>query len=269
MCAYLESLVNKNREAEVVAPSRLLLSLEGRALLELASLPLALPWLRRCTPRGDGHAVLVIPGFLASDHSTAPMRRFLIRRGYDANGWELGRNCGPRHGLMEQLQQRLEVLYARSGGKVSLIGWSLGGIFAREIARAKPACVRQVITLGSPLYGEPETSTNIWRIYKRVVGLNLGLLKRGDSSPPVPTTSVYSHGDGIVSWRGSVERLGRQAENVEVNCASHLGLGVNPTVWYVLAHRLAQPEGDWQPFVPNGLSRLMFPSCRLGGSPPS
>ena len=255
-----DSHLDDERKNKICAPSRLLLALEGRALLELASLPFAWPWLRRRAPLGDGHAVLVIPGFLASDRSTVPLRRFLTQLGYDVSGWEQGRNCGPRQGVVEQLQRQLEAMHARSGGKVSLIGWSLGGIYAREIARLRPECVRQVITLGSPLYGEPATSTNVWRVYTRVVGAHKDALIRGETAPPVPTTSIYSRGDGVVGWKGSVERCGQQTENVEVNCASHLGLGVNAAAWYVLADRLAQLEGDWRPFASGRLRRLLY-SC--------
>ncbi|AZT85474.1 esterase [Marinobacter sp. NP-4(2019)] len=248
-------LVFRREKEKTLRPSRLLLALEGRALLELATLPLAMPWLLRRVPRGDGHAVLVIPGFLASDISTVPLRRFLRNRGYQVHGWEQGRNFGPKAGLMEQMVERLEQLHTDTNTRVSLIGWSLGGIFAREIARAKPHLVRQVITMGSPLYGAPETSTHAWHLYKRLNRYGDEGLVRGDKAPPVPTTSVFSRGDGIVGWEGSVERCGAQTENVEVNCASHLGLGVNPVVWTVLGDRLAQGETEWTPFRVRGAGK--------------
>lgn len=247
-------------KAQVLSPSKLLLALEGRALLELASVPLATPCLLRHVPCGDGHAVLVIPGFLASDLSTAPLRRFLRHRGYNVCGWGQGRNCGPRAGVVDRLLQQLEELHASSGGKVSLIGWSLGGIFAREIARSRPHLVRQVITLGSPLYGEPETSTNVWGLYQRLNGPGEHGAMRGDKAPPVPTTSIFSRGDGIVAWEASLEWRGAHIDNVEVHRASHLGLGVNPFVWFVLGDRLAQDEVEWVPFRTTGLRRLLFSS---------
>lgn len=251
-------LLPRKGKPQVISPSKWLLALETRAVLELVSVPLALPCLLRQVPRGDGHAVLVIPGFLASDLSTAPLRRFLRNRGYNACGWGQGRNCGPRVGVMERLLQQLDELHANTGGKVSLIGWSLGGIFAREVARIRPDLVRQVITLGSPLYGAPETSTNVWKLYQRVNGPGSDESMRGDEAPPVPTTSIFSRGDGIVGWAGSVERSGTNIDNVEVNGASHLGLGVNPFVWFALGDRLAQTETGWVPFRPRGLKRLFF-----------
>jgi pimeloyl-ACP methyl ester carboxylesterase len=125
-------------------PARRLLLLEGRALLELAALVPAYPVLRRA-PVGDGHAVLVLPGLMASDFSTRALRRFLRDKGYQAHGWKQGRNLGPSDALIAAMVERLADVHRRSGRRVSLIGWSLGGIYARELARAMPDLVRQVI----------------------------------------------------------------------------------------------------------------------------
>lgn len=129
----------------------------GRAFGELSSLPLAEAALR-FAPEGDGHAVLVCPGFLTSDRSTGLLRRFIRSKGYAVHGWELGRNMGPgtagENG--ERLAERVISLYRASRRKVSLVGWSLGGVLAREIAKRLPDQVRQVITLGSPLSVGPE-----------------------------------------------------------------------------------------------------------------
>jgi pimeloyl-ACP methyl ester carboxylesterase len=239
-------------------PSRLLLGLELRAFGELASIPYAMPWLLSKAAPGDGHPVLIIPGMLASDRSSTLLRRFLTVCGYRAQGWQLGHNLGPRHAVMQQLQQALARRHAESGRRVSLIGWSLGGIFAREIARKAPQHVRQVITLGSPLYGDPESSTNAWKVYSRLARRHFtDQYARGDMAPPVPTTSIYTRSDGVVGWGCCVEHPGPRRENIELGNASHIGLGVNPVVWHALADRLAQPEGDWRPFDPG------FPECLL------
>lgn len=240
-----------------LGPSKLLLALEGRAVLEWLCTPLARPWLKRHCPRGDGHAVLVLPGFLAGDTSTLPLRSFLSDCGYQVQGWHQGRNYGPRVGVMAALQAQLSALQQRSGARVSVIGWSLGGIFGRELARLQPESVRQVISLGSPLYGEPQTSTNVWPLYQRIsVGYRADV-ERGDCAPPVPTTSIFSRDDGVVGWRGSVEAHGAQICNIQLRSGSHLGLGVNPLVWLVLAERLAQAEHAWQPYNAQGLSRWL------------
>jgi len=152
-------------------PSRLLLALEVRAIWELQAFLAAYPLLQRA-PRGDGHPVLVLPGLAASDASTRPLRAYLTEQGYAAHGWKQGPNHGPRAGVEEGMQARLAELAERYQRKVSLIGWSLGGVFARELARRRPAQVRQVITLGSPFANEPKAS-NAWRLYEALSGVRL------------------------------------------------------------------------------------------------
>ena len=146
-------------------PSRTLLLLEGRAVQELGAFWLLRPWLA-AAPRGDGHPVLVLPGLLASDLSTQPLRSFLKSHGYAAHGWKQGRNLGLRSGVERSMLERVEELYDRHGGrKISLVGWSLGGIYARQIAKRVPDKVRSVISLGSPFTGNPK-ATNAWRVYE-------------------------------------------------------------------------------------------------------
>lgn len=240
-------------------PSKLLLSLEVRAIAELSAFFSMAP-LMRLAPAGDGHPVLVLPGLSASDTSTRQLRAFLKGRGYRAHGWKLGNNFGPRPGVEDQMQERLAELHARYGRKVSLIGWSLGGIFAREMARRAPAQVRDVITLGSPFAGEPGAS-NAWWLYQLVSG-------RSEDHPadrvarkvplPVPATAIFSRSDGIVAWQGCLEQRSPTTENIEVE-GSHSGLGHNPVVLYAIADRLAQAEGQWKPFQRDGLRRLIYP----------
>ena len=118
-------------------PSKTLLLLEARALHELAAFAGALPLLS-LAPRGDGHSVLVFPGLIASDISTRPLRAYLNSRGYDAHGWGQGRNFGPRAGVERRMLDHIRELRQRSGRKVSLIGWSLGGVYARQLAKLRP-----------------------------------------------------------------------------------------------------------------------------------
>jgi pimeloyl-ACP methyl ester carboxylesterase len=230
------------RAEPIEPPSRLLLLLEGRALGEYAALVLSWPFIR-LLPRGDGHPVLVLPGFMASDFSTQPMRRVLSRLGYDAHGWGLGRNSGASGAIRDGMRARLEALHAAAGRKVSLIGWSLGGVYARELARHAPQLVRRVITLGSPINGHPHAN-NADALYQRVNGRNPPVdweaFNRRRVPPNVPCTAVYSKTDGIVAWRCSLEDVAPNTENVEVQ-GSHLGLGVNPQVLRIVAERLARP----------------------------
>jgi pimeloyl-ACP methyl ester carboxylesterase len=148
----------KRATDRVGPPSRLLLALEVRAIWELQAFFATYPLLRRA-PRGDGHPVLVLPGLAASDVSTRPLRTLLKELGYAAHGWKQGTNNGPRDGVEAGMEARLTELAQRYQRKVSLIGWSLGGIFARELARRSPELVRQVITLGSAFASEPKRAT--------------------------------------------------------------------------------------------------------------
>jgi len=226
-------------------PSVALLALEGRAWLELAALLPALPLLGRA-PVGDGHPVLVLPGWLASDRSTQALRWFLRNRGYHAHGWRLGRNYGPSGALRTALAERFTALHQRHGRRLSLIGWSLGGIYARELARRFPRDVRQVITLASP-FRDP-SATSIGRFFRaRRDGPPGGPHAPLGTPLPVPSTSVYSRSDGIVAWRSCLEDGGPLRESVEVR-SSHCGMGHHPAVLLVIADRLAQPEGAWRPF---------------------
>ena len=237
-------------------PSRALLFMEGRAVFELGAFVASLPWLRRL-PRGDGHPVLVFPGLAASDLSTRPMRGLLRNRGYKTHGWQLGRNLGLRPGVLGGMLERLDALADRHGEKVSLIGWSLGGIYARELAKIRPGSVRQVISMGSPFGGHPK-ATHAWRLYEFTSGHSVDnppIETTLSEPPPVPTTSIFSKTDGVVSWQNCQQADGQKVENIRVE-GSHMGLGHNPMVLYVVADRLAQPEGRWQPFsYPNPLAR--------------
>ncbi len=240
-------------------PSRELLLLELRAIGELSAFFATYPLLR-LAPRGDGHAVLVVPGLAASDASTAPLRRFLADQGWKPHGWQLGANHGPRPGVEAKMQERLASLFRASGRTVSVIGWSLGGIFAREIARRAPEQVRTVITLGSPFAGAPRAS-NAWRLYERVSERKVDdhpWRERMKVPPPVPATAIFSRSDGIVAWQGCLEQEGPSAENIEVQ-GSHCGLGHNPLALYAIADRLAQREGHWRRFDRSGLSGLVYP----------
>jgi len=227
-------------------PSRTLLLLEGRAVQELGAFMLLRPWLA-AAPRGDGHPVLVFPGLMASDFSTQPLRGFLKQQGYAVHGWKQGRNLGLRPGVEPDMLDRIEELYDRFGKrKLSLVGWSLGGIYAREIARRAPEHVRDVITLASPFRGPG--ASNVGRFTRRGDFARSAELQARLAAPlDVPSTALYSRSDGIVAWRSCIQDEGPRAENVEV-WSSHCGMGHHPTALWVIADRLAQAEGAWARF---------------------
>ena len=242
-------------------PSLALFFLEGqRAFLEGLTLVPSQPWLRRA-PRGDGHPVLVLPGFTAGDTSTRVLRGFLRERGYAPHPWLLGRNLGIRTGLRKGLEERVEALAARYGRKLSLVGWSLGGIYARELAKRMPAHVRQVVTLGSP-FANAGRASNASRLFDRLSGRR-GADSRSAMSdslrraPDMPSTAIFSKTDGVVHWSACLEPETDHTENIEVP-GSHCGLGFNPLVLYVLADRLSQPEGTWKPFERTGWRRAVY-----------
>ena len=245
-------------ETTTLPPAPHLRLLEARAPLEaLASLSLW-PWLL-AGERGDGHPVLVLPGLLADDTSTEMLRAFLRQRGWAAVGWAQGRNLGPRPGVLDAALQRLRSLHQRSQGKVSLVGQSLGGVYARWLAASAPDAVRLVVTLGSPIAGRASAS-HARRVYLAVAGEYAHDARRAEllrRPLAVPSTSIYSRSDGVVAWQGSVQEEGEQSENIEVR-TSHVGMGMHPAVLHVVADRLAQPQGQWWPFRPRGRSRSMY-----------
>ena len=244
--------------ADISAPGALLLALEGRAPWEFAASIVAAPWLRKL-PMGDGHRVLVLPGLAANDLTTLPMRTFLKDRGYQPYPWEQGLNLGPREGVLDALRARVRSLFDIDRKKISLVGWSLGGVYARELAKEMPEMIRCVITLGSPFAGPP-TATNAWWLFEKVSGHpepDAAMQATLRTAPPVPTTSIYSRTDGIVAWQCSLNPPGPLAENIELH-ASHIGLGLNPLAMVAIADRLAQDPAQWRPFDTSGLRGLFF-----------
>jgi pimeloyl-ACP methyl ester carboxylesterase len=241
-------------EQRLRPPSLLLMLAETRALFEFNSSVMLSPLLMRA-PRGDGHPVLALPGFLASDLSMAPMRRYLKELGYEAHAWNMGRNLGGVGSKRKALRELLARIFETSGRKVSIVGWSLGGVYARDLALQAPDMVRAIITLGSP-FADDIRATNATRLYELLSGEGVDDIPEireaiaGDM--PVPATSIYSRTDGIVNWRTSLLRPSATAENIEVHLASHIGLGVNPAALWAVADRLAQAEGEFSHFARSG-----------------
>jgi hypothetical protein len=236
----------------------------ARGMAGLAALPLAAPWLA-AAPRGDGHGVLVLPGLLASDMSTGLLRGYLRWLGYRVTGWGLGRNLGPTDAVLDGLPNALTALAGRTGGPVSVIGWSLGGIYARELARGHPALVHQVITLGSPFALTDPRQSRANGAYRRGSHRHAHgrLPGQQEIARPigVPSTAVYSHRDGIVSWQACIEPETLLHQNVRVGCG-HLGFGTDPATLWLIADRLAVPADRWRPFRPPPLLRRLYPGSR-------
>lgn len=244
----------------VKAPSRWMMALEARALLEVSVLLILKPFMK-LIPRGDGHPVIVFPGFGAGDWATALLRKFLRCKGYAAYGWKLGVNRGYRKELNKKLENLLTETFNRHQQKVSLVGWSLGGIYARELAKVHPEKVRTVITLGSP-FAKVKEGVRIRRIYEFISGHRLdemdpGMTRNLHKPPPVPTTSIFSASDGVVAEECCIQKETRKSENIQIPGCSHIGFVSNPIVYWVVADRLAQPENSWRPYNGNEMKRAI------------
>jgi pimeloyl-ACP methyl ester carboxylesterase len=250
-------------EKTLEPPPRGLLASEGRGLLDIPALLVAAPFLATA-PRGQPHPVVVLPGLGADDRSTIAIRGFLETLGYQVHGWGRGRNVRAPDADLSAVAAQVTKLRNDSGLKVSLVGWSRGGIIAREVARQIPDAIRVVVTLGSP-FAAPGASNvrTIWKLltgqkYEPPTPERVGRLAQ---PIPVPATSIYTRADGVVAWRACLEEEGEQRENVEVN-TTHIGLGFHAPALWVIADRLAQPVGTWKPFRPGPLAAPWFPRPR-------
>ena len=215
-----------------------------RALAEAASLPASLPALS-LAPRGDDRVVMVLPGFATTDRSTSALRLFLTSIGYRSRAWEIGRNLGFRRTL-GALLPRFLALTDQQKEPISLVGWSLGGTMARELARHYPDRIRDVVTMGSPIMGQRPALDG-----SREINII-------DQPPEVPCTAIFSRTDAIVPAEISQDVRYPNCENIEVR-ASHMGLGVNPGVFFAVADRLAAPTEDRAPFNPPPMLRSWYP----------
>jgi pimeloyl-ACP methyl ester carboxylesterase len=251
-------------------PRTLYTLLEGRALLEMGLFTACLPLLQR-TPRGDGHPVLLVPGFTASDATLVGLSIFLCSRGYHVETWGLGQNTGFKLKFSQALEQKVRFMHHKHQRKVSVVGWSLGGVYAFYTAHNAPECIRSVVSLGSPMmfsvdnYRTPFLVKAIYRYLAHPMGpvahLSNVRAKVLRAPPPVPSTCIFSETDGVVPPEAArIETTEGQHENIWVP-GSHIGLGFNPAVMWILGDRLAQPEGAWKPFEPSGLAGAVYERC--------
>jgi len=222
-------------------PSRLSTMLEVRAPLEWASLLLSAPTLKSA-PRGDGRPVILIPGYRANEKSMRPLGRYLGYLGYKVYDWELGRNRGDVETYIRHVGAQSQRISGDLGGaRVTLIGWSLGGVVAREVARQYEPAVREVITMGTPVIGGPKYTVVASR-FAEIENLDLDRFeeevhKRNSIGIKQPVTAIYSKSDGVVGWQACIDVYNEHARNVEVS-GSHFGLGANSRVWRLIADTL-------------------------------
>jgi pimeloyl-ACP methyl ester carboxylesterase len=259
------------RHKHVGPPSMLASLLEGRFLLEAALLPAALPLLAE-SPHGDEHPVLLLPGFMTGEATLGVLKLFLKNKGYSVHTWGLGVNIGFRSKHVDALPQIIRYLHHTTGQKVSLVGWSLGGVFAFYGALSAPECVRSIITLGSPVSVDPAGNQSppamraLYRLVSHRLGASAHLMQprvktlRERRPLALPTSCLYSLTDGVVPpQEATIDGDPALHENIRVP-GSHVGLVVNGIVLAIIANRLAEPEGQWKPFAPHGLLARV---CRM------
>jgi len=209
-----------------------------RAPFEFASIALHVHALSQA-PKSNGRAVMLVPGYLADDYSMRPLGAYLGYLGYDVYYTELGRNMGKVNTDMMRLGDRVKsISQDLDGEQVTLIGWSLGGVLTREVARLFSDVVAEVLTLGTPIVGGPKF-TSVGKRYAKLNNIDLekfelDVHQRNSIGLTQPVTSIYSKSDGVVGWQASVDIYNSQAVNIEVT-GSHIGLGVNPKVWLTIA----------------------------------
>lgn len=204
------------------------------------------------TKSGDGHPVLVLPGLLGNDLATSSLRTFIGKIGYAPYGWEMGTNMGDIRKL-NKLLKKIEDLHEKHQTKVSLIGWSLGGVYARQLGKRRPDLIRQIITMGAPFANIEQSNNAAW--FYKLINNNRPLSEEDQAwklnipaPAPVPTTAIYSKTDGIVPWQSCMEDPEDMwHQNIEVQ-GSHFGLPYIPAVWIVVEDRLKFNQRNWQYF---------------------
>ena len=231
---------------------------------ELGALYTFWNWIKHNTPAGTNKPVLLLPGIMNGDTMMGPLRDALAEKGYAVHGWQGGINTGFNEKTAKHLQDRLREVYESSGRKkVTLVGHSLGGLFARELAREFPDMVESVITLGSPFgMKEHEVPEALMKFYQFINPKgdprdfsDKDLQNRRLTPPPVPTTSVFSRADGVVPWQACLNPKTPLSENIEID-SSHSGMIYHPLAVTAIIDRLAQNPATWQAFNPAQYSTL-------------
>lgn len=240
---------------------------QSRSLFELWQFTLARSMLR-LAPKGAGRPVLVLPGFLTNDDATAMLRHYLGEQWHVPYRWDLGVNLGPTEAILDGVEQRLDEIFAAHGEPVNLIGVSLGGLYARDLARRRPDRVRQVITLASPFRIERSSQSSMGAVFDALSSIHVdesrfSVWTLPREPLPVPATAIYTRSDGIVAWETCLDGGSHASENIEV-VGSHSGLVHLPTALYAIADRLAQPENSWREFAAPAILRALYPQALRG-----
>lgn len=238
----LTIMASAHTTREPAPPARARLANEARIVFEpvrmlVASPKIAMPVIRRSST--TTRRVMTIPGFGATDRSMSVLRTYLRGLGHEAIKWEQGRNNGEVQSMVDATLVRVDKLVAEDG-PLDLIGWSLGGVVAREIARDRPDTIRSVITYGTPVVGGPRFTASAAAFgEERITDIESQIVDREEVPITVPITAIYSKNDGIVDWPACIDPYPNNVESVEVS-SSHVGMGFDPDVWQLIANRLGQ-----------------------------
>ena len=246
-------MTEENYTEDIKRPSLALSLTEGvRAMMDLSWYVPYRMFTKRADGQGDGHPVLILPGFMASDFSTIPLRSFIHKMGYKVYGWGEGRNYALAD-YVDMLTQKVDRIYQKHQEPITIIGWSLGGIYARELAKDNPDIIRQIIVMGSPFKSVNQANNAKWMydlLRKSKIFTDQIDQQTLDNVPTpanVPTTAIYTKEDGVVPWELCLEDEDHWHQNIQVR-GSHLGLGVNPLVLQIVADRLAYEKANWEYF---------------------
>lgn len=232
--AHRVDIEQLNLDGPYAAPTKEQQRAEIRVAFDVARLIYRSPQLLSAA-RGDDRTMLMAPGLGSGDPSLAPLRQFLRRTGHDARGWGFGRNGGNVRKYVNQMTELVERAVVEAGGRpVNLVGWSLGGVVVREVARDRPELIERVATFGTPLLGPRYTvGINFFPI-EEIESIEAEIAERDAHPIETPVLTIFSRNDGIVDWRTCPDRISPNAVNLEVT-SRHFGLGFDPTVWLALA----------------------------------
>ncbi|MEL7146762.1 MAG: alpha/beta hydrolase, partial [Bacteroidota bacterium] len=249
---------------EIPKPSLVNMALEGRALIEWASIYFMYPFIPKRI-KGDGKPVLLIPPYLGDDNATSFVRKYLNSLGFKTYKWEQGFNMIKSH-YLPRLEEKLDDIYSAHGEKVSIVGWSGGGMFAKIIANRHPEQVAQIVTIGSPVWGVMDMKSHVDGVLSFFSGKSLReknkkFIEELEPIPEVPVTCIYTKTDGIVPWKHCVEAESyrQDIKNIEV-FGSHSGLGANVSVLMITANALcANLNGKTIQDTTTNIERVLYP----------
>ena len=234
-------------DIEFAAPTGPKLAKELASVLQVPRLALRSPKIMSL-PKGD-ETVMVFPGWSTSDLFMLPIRSSLRTLGHTAVGWGFGFNSGEVEGMLPSIVNTVRHRVSKAGKPIALIGWSLGGVLAREVTRDHPELVSQVITLATPVFGGPKYTRGASAYTDEYVNYLDDLVAERNEIPiERPITAIYSKADAVVDWRACIDTFSPMVENIEVR-SPHVGIMIDPDAWEIIANKLASPPPPYNDVI--------------------